>query len=104
MKKRLDTGVEIPFADIIMRKEYKNVEEIRVIPTTEDIDDQLEIDCGGITCQCIHLLSAHSDDLIIVYIPEEKVLFIGDIYGDDLYNNRNRDLIKTKELYKSLEN
>ena len=103
MKKRLDSGVEIPFADIAIREEYENIEDIKVVPATIDIEESIEFDCGEITCQCIHLPSAHSDDSIIVYIPEEKVVFIGDIYGDDLYNDRNRDLKKTEELYKALE-
>lgn len=103
MKERLQQGIEIPFADTCMREEYENVNDIRVIPATTDIQDQTELDCGGITCQCIHLPSAHSDDSIVVYVPEEKVVFIGDIYGNDLYHDSKRDLEKTKSLYKRLK-
>ncbi len=103
MNERLQQGIEISFADTCMREEYVNVNDIRVIPATTEIQDYTELGCGGITCQCIHLPSAHSDDSIVVYIPEEKVVFIGDIYGDDLYHGGKRDLEKTQKLHDELK-
>lgn len=41
-------------------------------------------------------------DSIVVHIPEEKILFIGDIYGDDMYRDRFRDLQKTRDLHRAL--
>lgn len=51
----------------------------------------------------MHLPSAHSDDSLVVWVPEEKVLFVGDIYNDDFYNHHYRDPEKTAQLYKTLE-
>jgi len=45
------------------------------------------LDCGSITCECMHLPSAHSDDSVAVFIPEERVIFLGDIYNNDFYQN-----------------
>lgn len=103
MKERLQKGVDIPFADTYIREEYEDVKCIRVVPAEIEIQDRMNIDCGGITCQCIHLPSAHSDDSIVVYVPEEKIIFIGDIYGDDLYHHGKRDLDKTQKLYEALK-
>lgn len=103
MKDRLRLGIDIPFADTCMRAEYEDVTSIQVIPASQEIQNEMSIDCGGITCQCLHLPSAHSDDSIVVYVPEEKILFIGDIYGDDLYQKGKRDLEKTQELYLALK-
>lgn len=102
MKQRLITGEEIEFADEHIRAEYNNTEVIRVVPATITFDKMLIIDCGNVTCECLHLASAHSDDSVIIYIPEEKVIFIGDIYNDDFYNNHHRDLKKTERLYHEL--
>lgn len=103
MKDRLRRGIEISFADMCMRAEYEDVTNIRVIPASEEIQSEMRIDCGGITCQCMHFPSAHSDDSIVVYVPEEKVVFIGDIYGDDLYHHGKRDLEETQALYLALK-
>lgn len=103
MKDRLARGVEIPFADEHIRAEYEDVGQIRVVAAKKDIVDEVSFDCGDVTCRCIHLPSAHSDDSIAVYIPEEKVLFIGDLYGDDYYRDHYRDMEKTRELYESLQ-
>ena len=103
MKKRLETGEEIPFADEHMRAEYEDITEIKVVQASANIVDEMTFDCGDIHCQCIHLPSAHSDDSIVIYIPEEKILFIGDIYGDNFYQNHSRDKQKTKELHDALE-
>lgn len=102
MRKRLISTEEIPFADEHIRAEYSNTEEIKIIPAAITFDKRLVINCGNITCECMHLPSAHSDDSIVIYIPEEKTIFIGDIYNDDFYNNRYRDLEKTKGLYEEL--
>lgn len=37
------------------------------------------------------------------YVPEEKILFIGNIYGDDFYQNHSRSLEKTQALYDALD-
>lgn len=102
MKQRLASGEEIEFADEHIRAEYSRLEDIKVVPATLTFDRKLVIDCGNITCECIHLSSAHSDDSVVIYIPEEKVIFIGDIYNDDFYNNHHRDLKKTEKLYQDL--
>lgn len=56
----------------------------------------------SLTWECLHLSLAHSDDSVVVYIPEEKVIFLGDIYNEDFYNNHYQDIKKTEQLYHSL--
>lgn len=53
-------------------------------PLNADIsfDGEMTIDLGGITCELRHITSPHTDDSTILYIPEEKTLFLGDsFYG-----------------------
>lgn len=103
MRRRLENGEEIEFADTHIRSEYDCLQDIRVIPAKRLWEKDLILNCGEVTCYCIHLPSAHSDDSLAVWIPEEKVLFVGDIYNDDFYNNHYRDIEKTKQLYEALD-
>ena len=102
MKQRLISGKEIEFADEHIRAEYSQLEDIKVVPAAFTFDKKIVLDCGNITCECMHLTSAHSEDSVVIYIPEEKVIFIGDIYNDDFYSNHYRDLEKTRKLYQAL--
>lgn len=99
MRQRLTDGTEIAFADENIRIEYADPQKTCVVPAGNEIQEEITFDCGGVTCRCLHLPSAHSDDSIAAFIPEEKIIFIGDIYGDDFYNNHSRNLDKTKALY-----
>lgn len=57
---------------------------------------ELTINLGGVTCIIRQIPSPHTDDSTIVYIPEEKTLFLGDcIYGytSQGYNYYNRELV-----------
>lgn len=102
MKERLISREDIEFADEHIRAEYSNLSEIKVVPAALTFDSKMVIDCGGITCVCMHLESAHSDDSVVILIPEEKVIFIGDIYNDNFYQNHYRDLNKNRELHREL--
>ena len=102
MKERLISGEEISFADEHIRAEYPKLKEIKVVPALITFEQKIVLDCGSITCVCMHLPSAHSDDSVAVFVPEERVIFLGDIYNDDFYQNHYRDLDKTKQLYQEL--
>ncbi len=103
MLQRLQTGEEIEFAHRCILAEYPDSTAIRIRLADVTVEQGLTLNCGGITCRCLHLPSAHSDDSLVLLVPEEKVLFIGDIYGDDYYNGRYRDVAKTQALYTALE-
>lgn len=104
MAARLASGEEIPFADACIRAEYADPSAIHVVPAgMEWTPEGSVIDCGGVTCRVLPLPSAHSEGSLVVHIPEEKVLFIGDIYGDDYYQGHHRDIEKTRGLYRALE-
>ncbi len=79
-KKKLETeGTEEFFSmyDAI-RNEYPG--QAPVIVTLADIifDGNLSLDLGGCTVNLLQTEAPHTDDSTLVFIPEEKVLFIGD--------------------------
>jgi glyoxylase-like metal-dependent hydrolase (beta-lactamase superfamily II) len=41
-------------------------------------EDEVQIDLGGITCIIKHVGGDHADDSVVIYIKEEKILFLGD--------------------------
>lgn len=70
--------------------------------------NNLEIDLGGINCLIRLVKNPHTDDSVIIYIPEEKTLFLGDcLYGrtyKDLYiydKDTLFNLIETIESYEA---
>lgn len=86
MKKRLETGQDIEFCDTHIRIEYPDLSEIKVSTADVLFDDRLSIDLGGLTCELMRLESSHTEDCVVAYIPEEKVIFIGDIISEDFHN------------------
>ena len=86
MKERLDNGEDIEFCDTMIRKEYPNREDICVKTADIIFENGLSIYLGNIHCELIKLESSHADDCVVVYIPQEKVIFIGDISCEDLHH------------------
>lgn len=76
-----------------------------------DIDitykDSIEIDLGGITCIIKKVGGPHTDDSSIIYIPEEKVMFMGDCgYGgtqDGVYGYHRKKLLDMIDIIESYD-
>jgi len=90
MKKRLVTGEDIEFCDTMIRREYPNLSEIQVKTADIEFNEILKIDLGGITCELMRLESSHADDCVVVYVPEEKIIFIGDIISEDFHHGESK--------------
>ncbi|MGG7176680.1 MBL fold metallo-hydrolase [Clostridium paraputrificum] len=104
MKYRLSTKEDIEFADMNIRKEYQSLQDIKVVTADIVFKNDLELDLGGIKVILKNVISPHSEDSVIVYVPQEKVVFIGDAYSKDYYDNCNYDPIKINKLANTLEN
>lgn len=103
MSKRLLTGEDIEFADTNIHKEYKVLQDIKVIPADIVFKKDLEINLGGLVVILKNVIAPHSEDSVIVYVPEEKVVFIGDAYSIDFYNNYKYDSVKLQSFVNMLE-
>lgn len=90
MSGRLASGDEIEFCDTHIRIEYPDRGEITVRTADLIFDRRLSLDLGGITCELLHIGGPHSEDSAAVYIPEEKVIFLGDSACSDFYHNQGR--------------
>ncbi|MFX4300786.1 MBL fold metallo-hydrolase [Alicyclobacillus tolerans] len=66
------------FAVDAIRKEFGNERDIELCLPEITFETRLELDLGGITCLIEHVGGDHADDSCVIYIPEEKTLFLGD--------------------------
>ncbi|MBP1927132.1 glyoxylase-like metal-dependent hydrolase (beta-lactamase superfamily II) [Sedimentibacter acidaminivorans] len=101
MKDRLINGEDIEFCDTMIKREYENRDEILVKTADIVFENGLSIYLGNISCELRKIESSHADDCVVAYIPQEKVIFIGDIICEDLhhgepvyYRNKLKSLIE----------
>lgn len=81
-------------------KEYKN---IVVVLSDIQFEKELTINLGGMTANIFHAESPHSEDTVLIYIPEEKILFLGDSTSEGFFNSGYMDRKKLKTLINFIE-
>lgn len=84
--------------DHFFEKEYANVKNLNIVASDIQFQEKLVIGLGGLTAEIFHTESPHSEDTTCIYIPEEKVLFLGDSTSEDFFNNGYMDQSKLKNL------
>ncbi|MBT2690359.1 MBL fold metallo-hydrolase [Bacillus sp. ISL-47] len=85
---RVLMGVEIEFCASAIKKEFGIERNIRIKLPEVTFEKQLKINLGGITCQVQHVGGDHSADSVVIYIKEEKILFLGDAIYANLYSSK----------------
>ena len=65
-------------SDPTVRREYAGGVPVVVVPADEIVSEDLTVCLGGVTAQIMWTESPHTDDALMVYIPEDRVLFVGD--------------------------
>jgi glyoxylase-like metal-dependent hydrolase (beta-lactamase superfamily II) len=65
-------------SDSCIRKEYAGGVPLIVVPADEEVPDGFEINLGGVTARLLYAESPHTEDGLLVYVPEDQVLYIGD--------------------------
>ncbi|MCQ2411334.1 MAG: MBL fold metallo-hydrolase [Sphaerochaetaceae bacterium] len=86
IQKRVQEGSEIEFCFQKMKREYaKGTEKIKVVPADLEFKRSKTLDLGDVTVVLSHVGGPHSEDAVVCYIPQDKVLFLGDSSGKDLY-------------------
>ena len=103
MSKRLNTGEDIEMCDWCIRLEYPDRSKIKVVTASIEFTGAVTIDLGGIRCEIREFVSTHSSDSVLVHIPEERIVFIGDAESGDYYhNNGEYDKGRLQEMIKTL--
>ena len=65
-------------SDPSVREEYSGGVPLVIVPGDEEICGDRDIDLGGVTARILYTDSPHTDDALMVHVPEDRVLFIGD--------------------------
>jgi len=101
---RVKEGTEIEFCTNAIKKEFVHERNITIGLPDLIFENQLEIDLGGVTCVIQHVGGSHASDSAVVYIKEEKILFLGDSIYCDIYSaKRNYKINETLQLLDKLE-
>lgn len=104
LDQRVAEGTEIPFCADAIKLEFGNDRDIQVQLPTIVFENRMTVHLGGLTCQIEHVGGDHSSDSCVIFIPEEKVLFVGDCLYANLYAEKwNYTIEKTLKLIRQLE-
>ena len=103
MKQRELTGEDIPFCNENIFIEYPDLNEIEVVTTDITIDENTNLDLGGISIELMPRESTHSRDSLFVYLPSEKALIVEDADCEDFYNNATYDIDTLRDMIRFFE-
>jgi glyoxylase-like metal-dependent hydrolase (beta-lactamase superfamily II) len=86
LDERVQSGIEIEFCRDRMKRELPDRSGLVIQVPDILIRTQLTLDLGGITCQILPVGGDHSSDSTVMYVPEERFMFIGDCLSEDYYS------------------
>lgn len=96
-------GIFLKTDDACLGREYADNREITAVMPDIRFRDEITLDLGGMTARIFHADSPHSKDTVLIYVPEEKILFLGDSTSEDFYNNGYMDYHKLRSLMHVIE-
>ena len=65
-------------SDPSIRREYAGGVPLKIVPAGKIVTEDQTIDLGGLTVELLWSESPHTDDSLLVYVPGDRVLFVGD--------------------------
>ena len=68
-----------------IRKEYRGSPGVIVKQADIEFSGEITLDPGGCTVKVMQAEAPHTDDSTIVYVCDDKTLFLGDSTGDDFF-------------------
>lgn len=89
--------------NVYLRGEYHRGQPIETAPADVVFTDKLIFDLGGVTAEAFHVEAPHSEDTVLIFIPEEKVLFLGDATSEDFLNDYYMDWDKLEALIATIK-
>jgi len=86
LDQRVEAGTEIAFCADAIKIEFSDKPRNINLPLPEiRFEKRMTIDLGGVTCVIEHVGGDHAGDSCIIYVPEEKTLFLGDCMYANMY-------------------
>ncbi|UIR28916.1 MBL fold metallo-hydrolase [Priestia flexa] len=78
LDQRVKEGTEIPFCSEAIQKELGNYRDVFLPLPHITFDNRMTVNLGGVHCLIEHVGGDHAVDSSIIYVLEEKILFLGD--------------------------
>ncbi|MEI4771828.1 MBL fold metallo-hydrolase [Psychrobacillus sp. FJAT-51614] len=104
LDERVEAGIEIPFCADAIKLELEKKREIIITNPTIIFEKQIKLNLGGVTCIIEHVGGDHSSDSNLLYIPEEKALFLGDCLYANMYAEKwHYTIEKMSKLLEKIE-
>ncbi|WP_394173026.1 MBL fold metallo-hydrolase [Guptibacillus hwajinpoensis] len=95
LDERVREGTEIEFCATAIKKEFVDNREITIARPDITFEGNMEIDLGGVTCQLHQVGGDHAADSTVIYIKEEKILFLGDCFYPDIFSPKTNYTVNT---------
>ena len=86
-----------------IRNEYKGGKEVIVVPADMVFAGEMTLDLGGVTVKVVETEAPHTDDSTVVYVVEDKVLFLGDSTCGSFPGNTTKDKALCEKLKDTIE-
>ncbi len=90
LDRRVAEGKEIAFCRDNIKAELPDRTDLRIRPPDIGFTAEVELDLGGVMCRVMHVGGDHSPDSSIVYVPEDRIMFLGDCLSSDIYHGAGR--------------
>ncbi len=106
-RKKLSDNTYVEFLkkeDICFSREYANHQKVVAVSSDIEFGETLTVNLGRMTARLLHVESPHSEDTVVIYIPEEKILFLGDATSEDFFHDGYMDTDKLQSLVRFIEN
>lgn len=104
LDERVEAGIEIPFCANAIKLELGSKRDVVIANPTIIFENRIQLDLGGVSCIVEHVGGDHSSDSNLLYIPEEKTLFLGDCLYANLYAEKwHYTIEKMLTLLKKIE-
>jgi glyoxylase-like metal-dependent hydrolase (beta-lactamase superfamily II) len=86
LDRRVAEGSEIEFCRDMIKVEWPDRTNLRLKVPDVTFASQLDFNLGGVRCQVKHVGGDHASDASIVYVPEDKIVFLSDCLYEDLHH------------------
>jgi glyoxylase-like metal-dependent hydrolase (beta-lactamase superfamily II) len=98
---RVGQAVEIAFCRDMIKAELPDRSDLVIRPPEISFPDYVNIYLGGVTCCIAHVGGDHAHDSSVVFVPEDRMVFLGDCIYDDIYHGPRR--LTEAQLFPLLE-
>jgi glyoxylase-like metal-dependent hydrolase (beta-lactamase superfamily II) len=99
LDQRVAAGTEVAFCAEMIKKEYPGRRKILFRIPDLTFTHQVNFDLGGVSCQYIHVGGDHCSDSCVLYVPEDRVVFISDCLFSNSYINPPHYLYTAGKLF-----